>query len=215
MNHPFLQNIFSTPLLMGHSDTESIRSEIIRLAYELRSGLSQGNLVSESWDKAISSSDPDDFAREGVTSFNSTESLNLLPEWNNVTEFIKDFAGVMTKSMGSTATYELANMWTTVYPPGAFVPEHVHTNSRLSGVFYAKVEPNCGEIVFVDPSWVAKTMSCPVMQGKYPDVPTKYVVIPEPGLMLLFPSWLPHKSLANRSQEDRIIVSFNMTIKNG
>ena len=212
--NPFLQNIFSTPLLIGHSDTESIRSEIASLAYELRAGLSQGNLVSESWDNAISSSDPQDFAREGVTSFNSTESLHLLSEWDNVTAFIKDFAGVMTKSMDVTATYDLLNMWTTVYPPGAFVPEHVHSNSTLSGVFYAKAEPNCGEIVFGDPSWVAKTMSCPAMQGKYPDVPTKYKVTPEPGLMLLFPAWLPHKSLANRSQEDRIIVSFNMNIKN-
>ena len=210
--NPFLQNIFSTPLLMGHSDNESIRSEIISLAYALRAGLSQGNLVSEGWDIASSSSDPLDFAREGVTSFNSTESLTLLPEWNNVTGFIKDFAETMAKSMDNTLTYELLNMWTTIYPPGAFVPEHVHSNSTLSGVFYAKAETNCGEIVFSDPSWVAKTMSFPSRKGAYPDVPTKYRVSPEPGLMLLFPSWLPHKSMANRSQEDRIIISFNMKL---
>lgn len=212
--NPFLQNIFSTPLLMGYSDTESIRSEITSLAYELRAGLSRGNLVSENWDNNISSTDPKDFARDGVTSFNSTESLNRLPKWDNVTAFIKDFAGVMTKSMDDTLSYDLLNMWTTIYPPGAFVPEHIHSNSTLSGVFYAKASPNCGEIVFGDPSWIAKTMSCPSRKGTYPDVPTKYRVTPEPGLMLLFPAWLPHKSLANQSQEDRIIISFNMKLTN-
>lgn len=212
--NPFLQNIFATPLLMGHSDTESIRSEIIDLAYKLRAGLSRGNLVSESWDNAISSNDPKDFEKEGVTSFNSTESLNLLPEWDNVTAFIKDFSGVMAKSMDDTLSYDLLNMWTTIYPPGAFVPEHVHAHSTLSGVFYAKADSNCGEIVFGDPSWVAKTMNGPSMKGKYPDVPTKYRVAPDPGLMLLFPAWLPHRSLVNQSQEDRIIISFNLKLKN-
>jgi uncharacterized protein (TIGR02466 family) len=199
---------------MGYSDTESIRSEITSLAYELRAGLSQGNLVSESWDNSISSSDPRDFEKEGVTSFNSTESLHLLPEWNNVTAFVKDFAGVMAKSMDDTLSYDLLNMWTTIYPPGAFVPEHVHSHSTLSGVFYAKAEANCGETVFGDPAWVAKTMSGPSMKGKYPEVSTKYRVTPEPGLMLLFPAWLPHRSLINQSQDDRIIISFNMKLTN-
>jgi uncharacterized protein (TIGR02466 family) len=209
---PFLQNIFPTPLLIGHSTDLAVRSEIITRAYQLRAGLTRGNLVSEQWDLSGSSSDPQDFATHGVTSFNSTEWLNHLPEWDTVTAFIRDFAGSMISSVDGSPRLELQNLWTTIYPPGAFVPEHVHSHSTLSGVFYAKAEPQCGEIVFSDPAWVAKTMSGPQLKGRYPETATKFKIAPEPGLMVVFPAWLPHRTLPNQSGEDRIMVSFNMSM---
>ena len=201
----FLQNIFATPMLKGHSSNQAIPLEIVTRAYQLRSGMTQGKLVSDHWDLGSSSSDPQDFVTHGVTSFNSTESLNQLPEWNTVTAFIEDFAVTMLSSIGADA--KITNMWTTIYPQGAFVPEHVHSNSLFSGVFYAKAEPQCGEIVFHDPAWVAKTMS---LKDGYDSHNTKYKITPETGMMLIFPGWLPHRTLPNRSGEDRIMISFNL-----
>ena len=151
----FLQNIFATPILKGHSSNQAIPLEIVTRAYQLRAGMTQGKLVSDQWELGINSSDPQDFATHGVTSFNSTESLNQLPEWNTVTAFIEDFAGTMISSIEPAGNIKLINMWTTIYPPGAFVPEHIHSNSLFSGVFYAKAEPQCGETVFHDPAWVS------------------------------------------------------------
>ena len=204
----FLQNIFETPILKGSSSNQLIPLEIVTRAYQLRAGLTQGNLVSEHWDLAESSSDPEAWATAGVTSFNSTESLNLLSDWGNVTAFIEDFAGTMVNSIGA-GNIKLTNMWTTIYPQGAFVPEHVHSNSVFSGVFYAQAEPHCGETVFHDPAWVAKTMCFP-QANNTSLVATKYRITPETGVMVIFPGWLPHRSLPNRSTGDRIIVSFNM-----
>ena len=205
--NPFLKNIFATPLLMGTSSNQSIQLEITTLAYGLRAGLTRGKLVSDHWNQGSSSSDPQDFATHGVTSFNSTESLNQLPEWNTVTAFIEDFAGTMISSIEPAGNIKLINMWTTIYPPGAFVPEHIHSNSLFSGVFYAKAEPQCGKTVFHDPAWVSKTMC---LKDGYDSHKTKYNITPEPGMMLIFPGWLPHRSLPNCSTEDRIIVSFNL-----
>ena len=202
----FLENIFATPILLGRSSNHAMPLEIAARAYQLRDGLTQGNLVSEHWDQAEHSSDPRDWARAGVTSFGSTESLNLLPEWANVTAFIEDFAAEMTSSIGAH-DLKLTNMWTTIYPQGAFVPEHVHSNSVFSGVFYAQAAPQCGETVFHDPAWVTKTMYLKP-GSRSPD--TKYRITPEPGLMVIFPGWLPHRSLPNRSTQDRVVVSFNL-----
>ena len=204
--NPFLKNIFATPLLMGTSSNQSIQLEITTLAYGLRAGLTRGKLVSDHWNQGSSSSDPQDFATHGVTSFNSTESLNQLPEWSNVTAFIEDFSATMLSSIGRDDV-KLTKMWTTIYPQGAFMPEHVHSNSLFSGVFYAKAEPQCGEIVFHDPAWVAKTMSS---KDGYHSHDAKYKVAPETGLMVIFPAWLPHRTLPNRSSEDRIMISFNL-----
>jgi len=202
----FLQNIFETPMLKGHSNNQAMALEIVTRAYQLRAGLTQGNLVSEHWDLGSNSSDPQDFATHGVTSFNSTESLHLLSDWDNVTAFIEDFAAAMLSSIGCDDV-KITKMWTTIYPQGAFMPEHVHSNSIFSGVFYAKAEPQCGEIVFHDPAWLAKTM---YLKDGYDSHNTKYKITPETGMMLIFPGWLPHRTLPNRSGEDRIMISFNL-----
>ena len=39
------------------------------------------------------------------------------------------------------------------------------------------------------------------------------VVQPEDGTLLLFPGWLEHETEENESDEDKIIVSFNLTLK--
>jgi len=102
-------------------------------------------------------------------------------------------------------------MWTTIYPPGAFVPEHVHSNALLSGVFYARAPESCGNLVFKDPSYVAKTMFLRKV-GDFPSVATMHVIDVKTGSMVLFPAWLPHQTEANESKEDRIIVSFNLNM---
>ena len=207
----FLKPIFQTPLLIGKADCQEVCDEVVRLAYGLREGLSEGSLVSGEWDRGTKSSDKTDYLKYGVTSFNSTQDLAEKPEWDNVTRFIHEFSGMMIASVSNgSVQHGLINMWTTIYPTGCFVPEHNHSNSLLSGVFYAKAPENCGDIVFSDPAWVAKTMCMHKSMPDFPGVSTKQSEKPEDGLMILFPSWLPHKTLPNNSNEDRIIVSFNI-----
>ena len=207
----FLKPIFQTPLLIGKADCKVVCNEIVKLAYEMRESMTVGSLVSEEWDKGTKSSDQDKFKKHGVTSFNSTTDLISIPEWDNVSCFILDFAGTMIKSVtDGSVNYHLINMWTTIYPTGCFVPEHAHSNSLISGVFYAKAPEDCGDIVFSDPSWLAKTMCLHNSKPIFPGVSTKQAEKPEDGLMILFPSWLPHKTLPNNSNEDGIIVSFKI-----
>lgn len=207
----FVKPIFEVPLLIGKADCAEACNDIVRLAYELRDSLSEGSLVSDEWDVGTKSSSIVDYQRSGVTSFNSTQDLFRMPQWQKSCDFIYTFAKQMIDSLGQVNNkFRFINMWTTIYPHGAFVPEHVHSNSHISGVFYAKAPKDCGEIVFHDPSWVAKTMFMTNNVPVFPNVCTKYKQEVEDGMMVLFPSWLPHRTLANRSDEDRIIVSFNL-----
>lgn len=207
----FIKHIFSTPLLMAKCDNSDVLNSANELAYSLRDNLSIGSLVSEEWDKGIKSSNKEDFYTSGVTSFNSTGDLYTKPEWQNVSKFIYEFTGILLDSVDvSKPKHTIINMWTTIYPQNCFVPEHIHSNSYLSGVLYTKADKDCGDLVFHDPNWVAKTMFMHTDKPNFPNVQTKYSVIPEPGLLVIFPSWLPHRSLPNKSSSDRIILSFNI-----
>lgn len=207
----FIKHIFTTPLLIAKCDNTEILTEANNLAYNLRENLDVGSLVSEEWDRGIKSSNKEDFYTSGVTSFNSTSDLYHKAEWKNVSKFIYEYVGILLSSVDSNKLkHSILSMWTTIYPQNCFVPEHIHSNSYLSGVLYTKAEKDCGDLVFHDPTWVAKTMFMHTNLPVFPNVETKYSITPEPGLLVIFPSWLPHRSLPNKSGSDRIILSFNI-----
>lgn len=207
----FVRSIFPTPILAGVSDDTEMCKKICDLAYAFRAKAQDASLVSEQWNLGTKSSSQEDFAQKGVTSFNSGP-LTDLPEWSEAAGFIYSFANTMIQSVNNVATKPaFIHIWTTIYPPGAFVPEHIHSNAQLSGVFYAKAPENCGNIVFRDPSSVAKTMFIRKMK-EFPTVDTRHVHEVRTGAMVIFPAWLPHFTEVNQSNEDRIIVSFNINM---
>ena len=199
-------------MLAGVSDNTEICSKICQLAYKFRENATEAGLVSDKWNYAAKSSSQEDFRKDGVTSFNSGSLLDN-PDWVEATTFIYDFASNMIQSVNNTgAIPSIINMWTTIYPPGAYVPEHIHSNSLFSGVFYAKTPEHCGNLVFKDLAAVAKTMHIHRIR-EFPTVDTMYVHKVKEGGMVLFPSWLPHWTQPNESNEDRIMVSFNINMK--
>lgn len=205
----FLRMIFPTPILVGQTDNKEICQKVCELAYDFKSKAQDALLVSDHWARGTKSSNQADFAKKGVTSFNSGSLLNK-PEWSQVVAFIYSLASTMIQSVNDAPTKPaFMNMWTTIYPPGAYVPEHVHSNALLSGVFYAKTPEKCGNLVFKDPASVAKTMFVRNVT-EFPAVSTLHVHEVAVGSMVIFPAWLPHSTESNESSEDRIIVSFNL-----
>jgi uncharacterized protein (TIGR02466 family) len=209
--HPFLQTIFPTPILAGATDNAEMCQKICDLAYQFKAKAQDASLVSDQWTRGTRSSSQQDFEKKGVTSFNSG-TLTDKPEWSEVCGFIYSFVSTMIRSVNDTASKPaFMNMWTTIYPPGAYVPEHVHSNALLSGVFYAKAPEKCGNLVFKDPASVAKIMFVRKMR-EFPAVDTMHLHEVKTGSMVIFPAWLPHSTEPNESNEDRIIVSFNLNM---
>jgi uncharacterized protein (TIGR02466 family) len=204
----FFVPIFQTPLLIGTSSNLEIRSKIISLVETFKNNEKNAKLVSDKWGEEKSSYDNSDVDKYGITTF-QTKNLLIDPEWADVISFIADFSGTMLSSMTKNTSFKFSNIWATFYPPGAYVPQHTHSNCALSGVFYVKAPKNCGNIVFQDPSWVAKSMIYN-KNAEFPKDQTRYDVSPEDGMMIIFPSWLPHSTKKNLSTDSRIIISFNI-----
>lgn len=207
----FRNDIFSTPVWIGGSGDDDTRASIEALSYAFkkRQEGKETGLVSEEWNKQTKTTDESAKAKNGITSFFS-ENLVFNDDWTEAGQFLLNMAGTMLSDTHDVGGMKLGNMWTTIYPQGGFVPEHIHSCFSVSGVYYVKAEPDCGEIVFKDPAWVAKTMNIWGGNETFPHGNTSFVVDPKPGMMILFPSWLPHSTKSNKSGEDRIIVSFNL-----
>ena len=109
---------------------------------------------------------------------------------------------------------KISSMWSIINTGGASNARHHHGNSDISAAYYVRAPSNCGEIVFYDPR------PAPVFSHPYSKDANKLnamvnSVSPVEGCLVMFPSYLDHSVNANESNEERIVISFNLKfIKN-
>ena len=107
---------------------------------------------------------------------------------------------------------EIYNLWFNINPPGAYNKLHDHAGSVLSGVYYVEASENQGnlEIERSDNAEYFLPVS-PEQLTYFTATATSYRS--KTGALYIFPSWLKHSVEANRSQTDRISISFNFGIQ--
>ncbi|MBM3950557.1 MAG: hypothetical protein FJ311_03790 [Rhodospirillales bacterium] len=104
----------------------------------------------------------------------------------------------------------LNECWVNVYGPGDAQDVHVHRNSVLSGIYYVAAPPQSGELLFHSP--MSEVMlEPPITEVNLFNVPVRNVV-PSPGTMIFFRSWLRHSVKPTLGKEERISVAFNLTM---
>ena len=108
-------------------------------------------------------------------------------------------------------TAKISNMWAIINTGGSANLRHQHGNSTISGAYYVRAPQDCGDIVFYDPR--------PAPIYSYPNVKSVNFlnaqvngISPVEGALILFPSFLDHSVNENKSNEERIVISFNISI---
>ena len=106
----------------------------------------------------------------------------------------------------------ITSAWSIINKKNASNERHIHSNSYISAVYYVCAPNNCGDILFHDPRQ-AKVIRKP-NTIKANKLNAEVVnITPQSGLLVLFPSYLYHSVAKNNSDEERIIISFNIDIK--
>jgi len=102
-------------------------------------------------------------------------------------------------------------MWSIINKKGSFNIQHNHPNAYLSSAYYVRHPEKSGSIKFFDPR-EQKNIRYPKIKN-YTDISAVITEItPKEGDLLIFPSYLYHSVGENLSEDDRIIVSFNVGI---
>ena len=110
--------------------------------------------------------------------------------------------------------------WANINRNGDYHDPHNHPHCYLSGSYYVKmpktlsarrqrsdVRPN--QITFYDPRTPFNMQS---IKGD-PYIDPEFTVLPEPGLLMLWPSSLMHFVHPNLSDQTRVSISFNIMLK--
>ena len=99
--------------------------------------------------------------------------------------------------------------WMNANPPGGYNAPHTHPGAHWSGVYYVsqpKVETgSSGKIEFLDPRSDLPNWQMLKILAFDP----KISIRPEPGEMILFPSYLVHWVHPNVTEEERVTIAFN------
>ncbi len=105
----------------------------------------------------------------------------------------------------------LTEMWAIINKKSNFNLEHTHPNNYLSAAYYVKAPENCGSFKITNPNLISRERI--TMSDKKTEFNQNIAHIkPNEGDLLLFPAYLPHSVGMNQSDEDRIVISFNVDI---
>jgi uncharacterized protein (TIGR02466 family) len=140
--------------------------------------------------------------------------VNEGPPINFINKF-KDFLKhIISSDMGweyRPNKQRIVSMWAIINKKNSFNVMHNHQNCYLSASYYVRKPEDSGDITFFDPK-EAKTYRFPKIE-KYTEYSTEIVTIePGEGDLLIFPSYLYHSVGENLSDDNRVVVSFNIDI---
>ncbi len=98
------------------------------------------------------------------------------------------------------------SVWATVLEGEGYQAPHIHPSGWLSGVYYPQL-PKVVDDGGTD-GWIE--FGQPGPEYHFSAEPTLRLVQPEPGLLVMFPSYMFHRTIPFKSEETRISIAFDV-----
>lgn len=189
-------NFFSTPIYMNNVSDRTLVDK------EINQALSQAKLGND-WQ-------PDNDTAN--TTFNPRGSTDIIRDFG-MTELgsqILSHADLYLREINhpyKVGSLDIFTSWLNTFEKDQVIGlhEHGYQPNTFSGCYYHRAPNNCGDIQFKSAN--PFVISFPHRAENYNNL---VIVEPKDGMILLFPSWLMHKVLPNRSNEVRISLAFNI-----
>ena len=205
-NNPFNIPIWAKEI----PDPEGSAAYFTKMARNLRDADKSGALLSGAWEDKARARSKGDYDAHGDSSF-ANHNLVRNPRFTMLHSVATDGVKEYLAGGAEEIPFTITNSWVSIYASGHWVPEHTHPLSHLSLVYYAAAPKRCGDIVFKNPA-------APMFSGLYGGACNLFTQIyriePKEGMLIVFPSFIPHGTRPNESAQDRVIFSANVVLDN-
>ena len=145
----------------------------------------------------------------GVSTYATNRQLHTNPEFKKLNELILHHVNLYWKvlDINDGLHPEIDECWSNLHCKGSFTDLHSHSMHPIVVSFYLSAPPDSGNIIFVNPMEYAITH----IPYNFPvDSKINTTVYVESGDVCLFPGWLRHKTEESNSDENRIVITFNI-----
>jgi len=136
---------------------------------------------------------------------------------DNTAQTIVNAAATYFKELKGKKDYDtiLQNMWININKPQGYNISHSHPQSDLSAVLWINSPEKSGKLCFNSPNVFSQHKTIEKCRENVKESLNYYHdfwIEPSEGKMIVFPSDLIHLVDVNESEEDRISISFNITL---
>lgn len=196
-----------------------MRSLFASLLYE--EPLGDAGLVAELEASALALAEEDRAGRRwcrehGYRGYTSYASLNDLPIRDPAFADLKRLLDRHVARFAEACAFDLQgrklkldSLWVNVLDGKGGHSAHIHPHSVVSGTLYVALPPGARGLKLEDPR-LTMMMAAPNRTADAPEPLQRFVeVVPEPGTVLLWESWLRHEVPPGSGTGKRISVSFN------
>jgi uncharacterized protein (TIGR02466 family) len=140
--------------------------------------------------------------------FKDSEKIHLRPEFNPIKEFIEKHAKIYWDHLGyyNDISPKIYQSWANLVASESDGKIHNHGRTAIAGVLYLSASPEQGNIVFENPMDL-------ILSGLSNLSNTKQIykeILVTTGTLLLFPGYLKHFTLPNKTNFNRISYAFNL-----
>lgn len=152
--------------------------------------------------------------KSNVGGFQSEDLALNLPELKSLNnEILKHGDNLIREHLAIEKNIYINNLWLNKNYYKDYNEQHVHLNCVLSGVFYIKTNKQSGDLQFFRNNMLDIWVPDHNIKNFNHYNSTSWAFKPEDNYLFLFPAWLNHSVKPNLSQEERISISFNISIK--
>ena len=197
-NSKDLNLLFSTPVwTMLVDDYESINAEML-------------NYI-----KSLQAEDPKGINKSNISGWHS-KAFDM--EHASVLNFFNKIQNNLNKAIidlgwnNPSNKFKITSSWSIINKKGSSNNRHIHSDNYISAAYYIRAPEGCGDILFYDPR-EAKVIRKPKGIDGNPLSADVVNIKPKEGLLVLFPSYLYHSVEENITDNERVVISFNLDIK--
>jgi len=187
-----IENLFSTPLYKTNLNNESILNDLKNLHDKIKS---EGKMQYHP-----------DWQSHKLSDYTFKEHLIFEHDLREFHTEVENHLELYLRGMNYTKPvwYRLIECWMTEYGKGDFAHMHTHVPCDVSGVYYVKTpnQKGNGDIFFLNPNQMQNTYV-------YRHLGDRQWYNPKEGDLILFPSWIQHGVIPNKSEDDRVSIAFN------
>jgi uncharacterized protein (TIGR02466 family) len=98
----------------------------------------------------------------------------------------------------------ILEIWANKSPRGGYIASHLHLSLPFTAVYYVDASPEQGNLVFENPSdLLLSAQPVNYLAGKYQ---FEHEVEVNSGDLLIFPGYMKHRSIPNRTDRPRLIL---------
>lgn len=195
------RSLFASLLYQAELGDEGLIAELDAAC----TGLARDDMAGRRWAKA-----------HGYRGYTSYASLNDLPvrdpAFGDLKRLLDRHVARFAEECGfdlGRRRLKLDSIWANVLDGAGHHSAHIHPHSVISGTLYVAVPPGSGGLRLEDPR-LPMMMAAPMRRADAPESLRSFVeVMPQPGTVLLWESWMRHEVLPGSGKGKRVSISFN------